>query len=83
MTTNRTDWKYVLPVNRFEMWLLRIWLLIGTAAIGALLMILWLNFMTKSNFQGGAEWMQDAYTKEGKVLRVKVTDVKDLKELNK
>ena len=71
--TNKTSWEHVLPVNRFEMWIIRIAMTIALISSGFFGGITYATFHTSSNFQAGAVWMQKAYTSPGMVERVIIT----------
>lgn len=63
-------WRETLPVNRIELWILRIAFVVFIFLSGIGTGIFYTQFISKNNFQGGAEWMQGAYTSGGIVTRV-------------
>jgi hypothetical protein len=55
-----TSYQNILPVNRFELWIVRIWCILGAIAIGGCI-ALW---MTRNDFSRGMDYMQEVTGRE-------------------
>ncbi len=67
------NWRDVLPINRIELWILRVALVFAIFISGAGSMAIYM-LVYKDDFKRGADYMQKAYTTPGHVFRITQTE---------